>query len=111
MKVVYIAGPYRANTLHGIRLNIRRAEEAAIGIWQMGCVALCPHKNTALFDGLADDSIWLRGGLELLRRCDALLVLPNSENSKGTQAEIELAGELGIPVYYSMSSLRSADEL
>lgn len=99
MKVIYVAGPYRAETAWLVEQNIRRAEEAALVLWGMGFAVICPHTNTRFFNGECTDTIWLAGGLELLRRCDAVYVLPNSENSKGTQAEIVEAERLGIPVF------------
>lgn len=97
--VVYIAGPYRAKTEREVMLNIRRAESIALAVWQAGMVALCPHMNTAFFGGACDDATWLAGDLELLRRCDAVLLVPGWEESSGTIAEIEFARQHGIPVF------------
>ncbi len=36
----------------------------------------------------------------MIRLCDALIVLPNSEDSHGTACEIKYANKLNIPVYY-----------
>jgi hypothetical protein len=36
---------------------------------------------------------------------DALLVLPNHENSNGTKMEIEFATERGIPIFYNYGDL------
>lgn len=36
---------------------------------------------------------------------DVVFVLPNSENSVGTQKEVERANELGIPVVFDMAQL------
>jgi len=66
MKVAYISGPYRAATVHGVVENIRRAERVALKYWQLGYAVICPHTNTALFDGAAPDDVWLAGDLELL---------------------------------------------
>lgn len=33
-KLAYIAGPYRADTIHGIVQNIRKAEAVAIKYWK-----------------------------------------------------------------------------
>ena len=46
-------------------------------------------------------------GLAWLSVSDALLVLPDSEDSKGTQAEIKKAIELNIPVFYTIGELRA----
>ena len=51
MQIVYLAGPYRGQTHYDIELNIREAEYVAIKLWQAGYAVICPHKNTAHFDG------------------------------------------------------------
>jgi len=40
-----------------------------------------------------------------LKVCDAVLVLPYFESSKGVHAELEKAKELGIPVFESVSDI------
>lgn len=100
MKAAYVAGAYRAETIYEIVQNIRRAEEVALELWRFGYVALCPHLNSALFDGACDDSVWLAGSLELMRRCDLVVVIPGYTSSDGSMAEVEEARERGIPVYY-----------
>ena len=61
MKIIYIAGKYRAKTEWEVVQNIRAAEDAAIFVWQHGAAALCPHKNTAMFGGIpgCPDNVWL----------------------------------------------------
>jgi len=99
MQVAYICGPYRAPTIHQTVLNIRRAEEAALALWRMGYAVICPHKNSSLLDGACDDSVWLEGDLELLRRSDLIVTLPGWEQSEGSRREVVEARKLGIPVY------------
>lgn len=101
LPVVYIAGPYRAPTPWRILRNIQRAREVSLAIWKLGAVALCPHANTALFDGEADDSVWLQGDLELLRRCDAVVTLREFALSFGAKAERDFAIALGLPIFYA----------
>ena len=100
MKVAYIAGPYRSDTVYGIVENIRRAEAVAIKYWQLGYAVICPHKNTALFDGLMPDRIWLDGAIEILKRCDVIVMSKGWERSSGSKAELFEALELGIEVIY-----------
>ena len=100
MKVAYIAGPYRAKTVAGIVANIRAAEAVAIEYWQKGYAVICPHKNTALFDGLADDSVWLAGMLEILKRCDVLVMTGKWHESSGSLAELDCAIELELKIHY-----------
>jgi hypothetical protein len=96
---LYISGPYRAPTPFRIQANIRAAQEVALAVWRLGAVAICPHANTALFDGEADDAVWLAGDLELVRRCDGMVMVPGWARSVGAQAERDLAISLGLPVF------------
>lgn len=99
MKVVYIAGPFRAGDSWSREQNIRRAEEAALNVWRIGCACICPHTNTRFFDGAAPDSVWLEGDLEILLRCDAVLMVGNFKASKGAMEEMRVALKFGLPVF------------
>jgi hypothetical protein len=87
MFVVYVAGPYRAKDAWAREQNIRRAEEAAFALAEMGAAPLCPHTMTRFFDGTLSDDYWLAVTLELMRRCDAILLLDGWERSAGARAE------------------------
>ena len=54
MKLVYIAGPFRAPTPWGIEENVRHAERHAFEIAKLGAMPVCPHANTRHFDGHGD---------------------------------------------------------
>jgi hypothetical protein len=97
--IAYIAGQYRATTHAGISRNITRARKAAILLWKLGYTVICPHMNTAHLDGVAPDQRFLDGDLEILRRCDLVVMLPGWELSTGAQAERFVALDAGIPVY------------
>ena len=105
-RVVYIAGPFRGKDAWAVERNVRRAEELAYAVWAVGGVALCPHTNTRFFDGTLTDEIWLEGTLELLRRCDAVLLAPGWQLSAGTLGEIEEANRLRLPVFHNIQVLR-----
>ena len=101
MKVIYISGPYRGDgTPDQIFENIMRARAAAKKVWQDGNAAICPHMNTAFMDGAADDSVWLKGDMAILCRCDEMYVLPGWEDSAGTKQEIVTASCLKLPITY-----------
>lgn len=104
-KVVYIAGPFRASSSWGIELNIRRAEELALLAWTAGFAVICPHANTRFYQGALPDEVWLDGDLEILRRCDAVLLVDGWEKSKGTAGEVAVAREEGIPVFEDIREL------
>jgi len=105
LPVVYIIGPFRGKTPWDVAQNVRRAEEVALSVAEMGAMPLCPHTNTAHFDGLLTAEFWLAGTAELLRRCDAAITVDGWQNSSGSRGEIKLAGELGIPVFHTLEDL------
>lgn len=105
MILVYIAGPYRSETLHGVVENIRRAEAVAIKYWKQGYAVICPHLNTALIDGVIPDKDILKGDLVILSRCDIVVMMKGWETSKGAIEEHHYAKSLGITIYYEGNSL------
>lgn len=105
MKVIYIAGPFRGPSTWDIQTNIMNAMGLALEVWKLGAVALCPHANTMFFQGAAPDNTWLHGDLELLSRCDAVLVTPDWARSVGARGEVALALERGMPVLASLDEL------
>ena len=105
MRVVYIAGPYRANSAWEIEQNIREAEKIALHVWANGMVALCPHTQTRFYQGFLPDALWLAGDLELLARCDAVFLVPGWESSRGTMAEVNFAKQKGIPRFVTLMEL------
>jgi len=108
MRVVYVAGPYRANNAWQREQNIREAEEQAFEIAHMGVVPLVPHTMYRHFDGTLTDDFWLDGTLELLRRSDALFLCPRWETSKGTLAEKRWAEDNALLVFDSLITLNHA---
>jgi hypothetical protein len=100
-KLIYTAGPYRADTIQGVVQNIREAEYWAARLWAAGASVICPHKNTGLLDGIHGMTCqeWLAGDFEQIIRCGALFLLPNWHNSKGTLDEIAVAQEYGIRIF------------
>ena len=101
MRVAYIAGPYRAKTSIGKLINIWKARKAAKKYWKMGYAVICPHSNSALFDGVVDELTFLNGDLEILKRCvDVLVLLPKWEDSTGSVIEQQWAIKWGKEIHY-----------
>lgn len=100
--LVYVAGPYRSKTPEGVVENIENARRVAIDIWESGNVAICPHLNTARFelDCRCEDTQYLTGDLQILARCDSIVMIPGWENSEGAKVELAFAEAREIPVYY-----------
>jgi hypothetical protein len=97
MKVAYIAGPYRGQSKIKIinwlqrQANIRRAVKVAKWAWREGFAVICPHKNSGNFDGLVTDLMFLKGDKEILKRCDAMILVPGWQTSAGTREELKIA--------------------
>ncbi len=91
MKIIYIAGPFRAKTAWGIEQNIRRAEEIGLLVAQAGAMPLIPHTNTRFFHGECTEQFWIDGTMELLRRCDAAVFIPGWGKSSGANGEFNEA--------------------
>lgn len=100
MKVVYIAMPYRSDTSRGIVENIRKAESIAIKYWQLGYAVICPHLNTALFDGILPEDVWLKGYISILAKCDVCIMGQGWEKSQGATAEHKYALSNNIKIIY-----------
>lgn len=101
MKLIYIAGPYRAPTGWGVENNIRAAE--AVGHCLMlqvpGVAAVIPHTMYKHMDGSLPDQHWIDATLELMRRCDGVLLWGDWQKSIGTVGEKTEAERLGLPVF------------
>jgi len=91
MKLAYISGAYRSKSINGIHDNIQKARQVSIEYWRKGYAVICPHTNTAFMDGACEDHVWIEGDLEMLRRCDVVIMLPDWEESEGARAEYEEA--------------------
>ena len=105
--VVYVAGPFRGTSHWQQEQNVRNAEAMALEVWKLGHVALCPHTNTRFFQGELPDDAWLIGDIELLKRCDVLLVCEGWRDSKGTLAEIACAQLNDLTVLYSLNEFKA----
>jgi len=102
LRVIYVSGPYSNKDWEGISVNILKARDVAIKLWKEGWAVICPHCNTAHFDThIKDRSVFIRGDLEILRRCDAIFMLKGYKQSFGARCELRLAKCLGLEVIYA----------
>jgi len=112
-KVIYVAGPFRAVNPDGspdmfrVHQNVIRAMALGLEVWLRGAVALVPHANTWCYTGASGlaDQVWLDGDLELVRRCDAVLLTPDWVKSHGAYQEQAVAHSLNLPVFYTLGQL------
>ena len=103
MKIIYVSGPYRADTENEVFENIIRARSAPYKLWHEGWAVICPHTNTMFMGSMlsGEDSImFIEGDLEIVKRCDAIYMLKGWEKSEGAEMELDVASERGLDVYY-----------
>lgn len=95
--IVFLSGPYNGN----IDTNIANARKIAIELWEKGYTVICPHLNSAHFekDCCAGEEAFLGGYRDILRRCDAVVLIPSWEHSSGSRVELSEALDHGIPIY------------
>ena len=108
VKLAYIAGPYRGKTKEECDLNVQSAKQIAKLVANKGWMPVTPHLNTHGFEFLCPhlpDQFWLDGTLELMRKCDIVVLCPGWEFSSGTKAEILEAARSCIPVYYELKDI------
>jgi hypothetical protein len=108
IKLVYVAGRYRGKTPSNVALNIAAAQHVGLLVAQSGAMPVIPHKNTEGFEHLdpsIHDEFWLEGTLAIMRKCDAVVLVPGWEQSSGTRGEVAESQRLGIPVYLSVSDM------
>ena len=98
MKIIYVAGRYRARTWLGKVWNIWKARRVAQRLWKEGWVVICPHLNTAMFD---EKYPYIAGDCEIVKRCDAIYMMKNWEKSEGAKIELATAKNSGIEIIYA----------
>ena len=109
--LIYLAGPYTGSCSVECTQNIRIAESYAMHLWNLGYPTICPHLNSAHFDGCAPESLFLSGTLLMLEKCDVVVLIEGWRESNGTLGEIYRANELAIPVYDGVEALEADDPI
>lgn len=99
-KLIYTAGPYRGKTENDVRLNVERAKWWAEALWRLGAVVICPHVNTYEMDQAITPQEFVARDLEIVRRCDAVFMLPGWIASEGARLEHSEARDAGKRVFF-----------
>lgn len=109
MKIAYIAGAYSGATPEEVDLNIAAAKHIGTLVARLGFGVIIPHCNSAGMERVAPDiskDFWLKSDIEIMKRCDLVVMVPGWENSEGAKEEYRIAQSLSnIRVYSSYHSL------
>jgi len=111
-KLIYVSGPYTAPTDNEINENIQRAEDIAVMLMRNGFDVITPHKNTSGYQQYEfTHERYLEQDINVLSRCDAILMMNNWRESKGACIEMDYAKEENIPIIYSniLNGVKSED--
>lgn len=112
--LIYIAGPYRAETREGVELNIQAARAVARICAAKGWMPVCPHTMLAHLESIMPsipDKFWLMSTMALMERCDAVMLVPGWQASSGAMGEVAAAQALGMQVYIDTSEVPVAASL
>lgn len=110
IKRVYVAGAYSSDNVMGVFNNMKKGLRMSVEIALLGFYPFAPWLDY-LFTLISREGEELtldwyyNYSLDFLSVCDAMFVLPNFENSKGTLREIEFAQKHRIPIFYDLEKL------
>jgi len=101
---VYVAGAYSADNVIDVLNNIREGIKASAKLLKLGHEPFCPFLDYQFqfFEPELEVEDYYRYSIAWLEVSQAMIVLPDYEESKGTLNEIWTAKELEIPTFYSM---------
>jgi len=102
MKIVYIASPY---TVGDVAVNVKTQMDTADSLIEKGYCPIAPLLSHFLhINKPRPYEDWTKMDMALVRVSDYVLRLPGE--SRGADAEVELAKSLKIPVVYNIGSLK-----
>ena len=107
---VYVAGAYSDDNILGCLENMRTGIKKSLEVLDAGFSPFVPWFDY-LFTLMREDSQkigiqeYYDYSMAWLEASDCVLISHGHEHSKGTQAEIQKATKLGIPVFFNLKDL------
>lgn len=104
LPVIYVAGPFTADTPRAIELNVRDAETAGLQLADLGASACVPHTQGRFLVGTCTPEYWYNATMSQMLKCDAAYFMPDVwKASTGARAEHDRAKEVGLPCLYTLT--------
>ena len=114
-KRIYVAGPYSAGNVIDVLKNIGAGRKVCSELFSLGFHVFSPWSDAAfIIDNPHHDfniDQFYQYSIAWLEVSDAVFLVPGWETSKGTLAEIEVAKELGIPIFEHIKGLMAWVEM
>jgi hypothetical protein len=100
-KLIYIAGKLNDDACGYIQ-NVHEMINYAESIRMVGCSVAVPCNDLihGLVIGCHEYKDYFENNVEIMKRCDAVALVPGWKSSEGTKREILIAEKIGIPILY-----------
>ena len=106
---VYVAGKYDDENVAKVLRNIRNGVDSSAYLVSRGASVYCPFLDfqfaLSQYGARLTKQDYQRNSIAFLPFCDCIYAMPGWETSGGAKREVELAVELGIPIYYDMGTV------
>jgi hypothetical protein len=104
MNAVFIIAPFNAHSIAMREAQIRNAEACAAALWVAGFAPICIQAQLRFISELQDD-MYHDGAKELLRRCDAAIVVEWWKQDVNCISQVMFAKESGVKTFISISAV------
>jgi len=111
MRLIYIAGPYTAAHPVDRHAHVERARAAAREVATAGAMPITPHLLSAGIECAWPEQWWADATLDVLAACDAMVLLPGWQDSRGCVRELAYAEAAGVELkrsYYDQAAANLA---
>jgi hypothetical protein len=106
-KLIYIAGKLNSDACGYIK-NVHAMVKHAEKVRKLGCSVAVPCLDLihGLICGDHGYSDYFENNIEIMKRCDAVALVPNWKTSEGAKKEIKVAHDLNMPILYDLKEVK-----